>query len=306
MDETRLDITYRLNSFPFSKLNLLYLNINALKNKIDEIELIIGLHSDKIIHFIALTEIRIIQESNKYFHLPQYRAYFNNRDSGDGGVALFIHESIQTRELINECYNNINFILVNLIDKKFNIGVIYKQPKVKKTLFIEYTNNQILAHKNSIIVGDTNINLLDNTASNDYVQTIHSNGFEILNKIDGKYATRIEKKENRNECRTIIDHIITDKHTFKYTFSINKTKISDHNELVLNIDNKTSNEKNFHKKRVEIDKTIIDNNKYSSLIDRMDLSNISNFEQLNDTLNNMKQLSTKKIQYTKELNPYKQ
>lgn len=163
-----LNVKHKLNTFPFGKLNVLYLNINAIKNKIDDIELIIGSHPKKIIHIIALTEIRILEETNKYFNLPNYHAYFNNRNSGDGGAALFIHESIQSMEIINECYNNINFILINLIELNFNIGIIYKQPKVNKSTFLEYISNQMGRYKKSIIIGDTNINLLDNKNSKDY------------------------------------------------------------------------------------------------------------------------------------------
>lgn len=136
-----------LNSSRYGKINVLYLfqyqlgiyNISiSIRNKLNEVELIIGSNNNKNIHIIALTEIRITAEENKYYQTQGYRSYFNNRDSGDGGVALFIHGSIQGHEVINECSQNINFLNVYLSELKFHIGVIYKQPRVTKTIFNNY------------------------------------------------------------------------------------------------------------------------------------------------------------------------
>lgn len=87
-----LNIKYYSSTIRLSKYNALYLNINALKNKFEDLCDLI----DKLgnIHIIALTEIRIIQEENKYFNIPNYIAYFSNRTDGDGGVALYIHNSL--------------------------------------------------------------------------------------------------------------------------------------------------------------------------------------------------------------------
>lgn len=141
---------YKLNTFTLNKLNLLYFNINSIRNKIDEIEFIIAQYPNKIIHFIVLTEIRITSETNQFFHIPNYNAYFNNRNSGDGGVALYIHVSIQSTLNISECHQNINYLSVHLNKLNFNVAVIYKKPTVNNNTFHEYISNKLtLSKKNN-------------------------------------------------------------------------------------------------------------------------------------------------------------
>lgn len=290
------ETTHKRNTFKLTdKLNLLYLNINSIRNKIDEIELIIATQKSKILHFIALTEIRISQESNKYYHIPNYNVYFNNRVSGDGGVALYIHNSIQATEIYNECHQNINFLIVKINKLKFNLGVIYKKPTVTKNTFNEFLRHKLSKNKKTILIGDTNIDILKQNASNDYTQLIEANGYKILNKLDYEYATRIKKQINKNETRTIIDHIITDVHEYKYTISINNTDISDHKQILINIDNNTKNEKKNLNNRININKTIVDQTKFDNLVGIEDFSNINNFEQFNIMISNIKQQAKKDI-----------
>lgn len=41
------NITHYLHTFPYGKINLLYININSLRNKIEEIEIMLGSHGKK-------------------------------------------------------------------------------------------------------------------------------------------------------------------------------------------------------------------------------------------------------------------
>lgn len=295
---------HKLNTFTLDKLNLLYLNINSIRNKIDEIEFIIAQNPKKIIHFIALTEIRIPIENNKFFHIPNYNVYFNNRNCGDGGVALYVHVSIQSTLSTTECHQNINYLSVNLNKLKFNVAVIYKKPTVTNNIFYEFMENKISKIKKTILIGDTNTDLLNNK-NNDYMQLIESNGYEILNKINKKYATRVKTNKHKNETRTIIDHIITDIHEYKYTISINNTDLSDHKQILINIDNNKPLENKFTNNKIEINRNITDQNILTGLINNADLSNIHNFEQFENTLIDLKQKSTKRLIFTKIVNPFK-
>lgn len=48
-----------------------------------------------IVHVVALTEVWIYENENKYYNLPNYNAYFANRElNRAGGCILFVHESI--------------------------------------------------------------------------------------------------------------------------------------------------------------------------------------------------------------------
>lgn len=71
------------NRLVFGKYNILYININGLTNKLDDLELIITefnvKYPKKIVHFIALTETRLFDSQTLFFNLPQYTAYYCSR-----------------------------------------------------------------------------------------------------------------------------------------------------------------------------------------------------------------------------------
>lgn len=117
-----------------SKYNILYLNINSIFNKLHDLEDIINELGN--IHIIALTEIRLLEEQNFGFNINGYKAYFNNRADGHGGVALFIHDSLISGVMLNDCVENIHRLVVRVYSLNINISVIYKQPKANPRTFI--------------------------------------------------------------------------------------------------------------------------------------------------------------------------
>lgn len=153
-------------------------------------------------------------------------------------------------------------------------------------------------------MGDTNTDLLKNK-NNAYIQTIEANGYKLLNKINRRFTTRIKTNRYNNETRTIIDHIISDIHDYNYTISINNTDISDHKQILMNINTKIPLAIKFINNKIEINKNIVDHNELTYLLNNTDFNNINNFEQLESTLRELKQTATKKIEYTKIVNPFK-
>lgn len=151
METTHVNITHKTHVASFGKVNILYLNINSLKNKLNELEFLIGSYGNTIIHIIALTEIRTKTEENDKYCLHEYNAYFSNRQDGHGGVALYIHESFLSCLVESECTNNINFLCGKIIDLNIFIGVIYKQPLVSKSGFMEYMGSKIETIQNMIL-----------------------------------------------------------------------------------------------------------------------------------------------------------
>lgn len=89
-----MNVTHRLGDVRYNKFNLLYLNINSIKNKLDEVQIQVD-QCPEPIHFIAMTEVRIFEYENKFFNLTGYNAFYNNRIDGHGGVVLFVREDIQ-------------------------------------------------------------------------------------------------------------------------------------------------------------------------------------------------------------------
>lgn len=293
MNETNLiKISHKIDTITYGDLNILYMNINSIRNKIEEIEHYLAINNNKIIHVIALTEIRILSECNKFFQLNNYNAYYNNRPSGDGGVAIFIHKTIQTCETANECIHNINFLCINMIDYGYNIAIIYKQPKTSNGIFLEYFNDKLAMLKKVIIIGDMNFDLLNEDNYESYANIAISNGFTILNKINRCHATRVAHKINSNETRTIIDHALTDMNEFKYTICLNDTPLSDHKQINISVNKKQKMKNQYACKTIEINYKKIDSEQYKHELNSINMNEIESFDQLYIALHTCKTNTT--------------
>jgi len=69
-------------------LNILYINAQSMKNKLDQLEIL--LHRIKAdVHIMAVAETWVKQEEKKYYNLPGYNAVFSSRQKrGRRGCAL--------------------------------------------------------------------------------------------------------------------------------------------------------------------------------------------------------------------------
>lgn len=74
-------------------------------HKLDDLEaLIIQINlqnKNKIVHIIALTEVRLHEQQTPFFNLEQYNSHFCTRHDGYGGCALLMHESLSSN-IINK------------------------------------------------------------------------------------------------------------------------------------------------------------------------------------------------------------
>lgn len=210
--------------------NIIYFNIQSIRNKLHDLESVVKSFNFRI-HAIVLTEIWIMECENKFFNLPGYTAYFSNRKNGYGGTALYIIDDISSSFVFEEEFENSSILCIKLLKQNFYIFSVYKAPDSNIDRFIDKLDNNILTIKNSIVVGDLNINLLQSRTSavRNYIETITSNGFVLLNKQTIEYATRIANSVS------VIDHIFTDLLKFKYKFLVLDTSLSDHQMLILSI-----------------------------------------------------------------------
>lgn len=75
------------------KLNVLYINIRSIRNKMSDINDIILTHK-KIIHLIVLTETWIYPNEENCFNFNNYTALHNCRDTRGGGCSIYIREDL--------------------------------------------------------------------------------------------------------------------------------------------------------------------------------------------------------------------
>lgn len=240
-------LQHSVNKMIFGKYNLIYLNINSLLNKIDELETTINiLNNNKrhnVIHLIALTETRLHDYQIQYFNMQNYTAYYCTRQDGYGGCALFVHASLNSNLIEKNSTQNVEILTVKVVELDLNVMVVYKQPLVNNDVFNNILQTCILDKRKMITIGDMNVDLLKNSNSTrHYIDLLTSNGQVILNKINANYAARNAFRKDRvgdniSESKTIIDHIATDCLNYSFNFSIVESTMSDHMQLVLSFDN---------------------------------------------------------------------
>lgn len=303
-----VQIKYFLDKAKLSKYNILYLNINSINNKLDHLEDLISDIGN--IHIIALTEIRIFMEQNVYFNLPNYNVFFNNRSDGEGGIALYIHNALSTRLILNVCDNNVHYLLVNIAELSINVALIYKQPSANHDILINCIYSILGVHKRVILLGDMNTDLLrSNPKSEQYTNAILGHGFSILNKLDPHSATRIGTRHYENYgtriSRTIIDHAITDLHNFKFSLSLNSCNISDHKLMVLGFDNNSQHKIDFISQWSTKEYKLIDTNKYIEKFESINWDNVVTFDQLLQATTNCRDESITVIRKRVKTNPHK-
>lgn len=116
-------------------------------------------------------------------------------------------------------------------------------------LFLSDLETNLSRFKNTIVLGDFNINILDKESSvtEQYMDTVYSSGYVLLNNSDAQMATRVS-----NTISTTIDHCLTDMVDLEFNLSISDCDFSDHKELFINF-----NKINETKKAPSAAKTII-------------------------------------------------
>lgn len=246
-----MNLKHYINRLCYGKYNLLYLNINSLLNKLDDLESTIAtisnINAKKTIHFIALTEIRLYEHNIPYFNIPNYIPYFCTRHDGYGGCALFVHASLNSNLIDKQSLHNIELLSVKVVDLSLHVTVVYKQPTVNNEVFLDTFEKFIANKRNMLIIGDMNIDLLtDTNAMHRYIDLLSSHGHVILNKINKNFATRIALKRSKRtmtitESRTVIDHAISDCLNFSFKYSQIATHLSDHMQLLVGFDDHNSN-----------------------------------------------------------------
>ena len=90
----------------FNKFKCIYTNIDGISNKVDVFQLYINQEKP---HIILLTETKLMSAdlSLDYFKVPSYTVYRKDRNSRyrGGGVAILIHNSIASEQIVHNFFN---------------------------------------------------------------------------------------------------------------------------------------------------------------------------------------------------------
>lgn len=191
-------ITASINKFKFETvngINIIHMNIQSIRNKIDDIEeflMTIAKQTKAKIHIIALSEIWIFQNENKFYNINGYNAYFSNRnDNRSGGCCFFVINELKST-LLNEFeFEKSNFLIIKINKHDLKIACVYRYGNSNVINFNEKLESEVFKYKKLILVGDININLKNNdTDTREYVNSYQSNGVFCLNELNDEYFTR--------------------------------------------------------------------------------------------------------------------
>lgn len=147
-----------------TELNILYLNIRSLRNKLDDIVDIIGNKDYGEVHIMVLTETWIYDNETSSFNIEGFNAVHDCRNTRGGGTSIYVRNSLsytQNNLIVDLCECNV--LSIHLVQENLNIISVYRPPNCKIQDFITELDKILESQRrNCILVGDMNINLLEN------------------------------------------------------------------------------------------------------------------------------------------------
>lgn len=171
-------------------------------------------------HIIAIKDVK------DYFKVTSCRV-----GRTGGGVALLIHKSIESFEIIDSYQDNFfNFLLVKVkhLSQEFVINVVYNPPTsniAKSELFLNLLDRYLTKHKykHIILIGDFNLDLLNvNRITSDYLNVLKTNNFHICDSYT----------PTRPVSGTVLDHVAVNSLNLDVVVNHIDYCISDHNIMV--------------------------------------------------------------------------
>lgn len=264
------------------QVNILYLNIQSLRNKITHFSNFVE-YSRTSYHIIILSETHIKEDDKDFFNLPGYQVVHCIRKGNSfGGVSIFIKRDFSNFNVLHSLEFELNNSLLISLDR-LNIRILafYKYRESNNEIFLNHIQKSLSSNDNLIVVGDFNIDLFKMKGCNfesRYHDLIISNGHIFLN--DLSEPTRITLKNSEINTATLIDHIYSDIPFTRpnYEFHIYMDKIfGDHRAILTSIDTNSALA-SPPKKTITIKKTnhmLIKNHK---LISKISYSNFDDFQ----------------------------
>lgn len=274
-------IDYYVDNVRLGKYNILYLNINSLRENLEELEFILKEHQR--IYLIVLTGIKIPIQQNAVFNIHNYQGYFNNRGDGKAGVALYVHNNMISTEVVNNYTEHVHQLVVNIHSLSINFGVIYTESEYHKEKAMQMYNNLIKTYRRMILFADIDIDLLDwhNEYTEDYINDTLGERKFFLNKLAYTAATKmIQSQTDPDEKMPIlVDHIVSDLKKFDFTVSLSDVIFSEHKQIVVSFDDHSSKKINFETAPKRYAQREINTSRYSSLLAQtlFDTDSFTNF-----------------------------
>ena len=206
------------------------LNIFSLMPHLDELRIFISEHRP---HIICITETKIDSTiDNSHIEIDDYVVVRNDRNRHGGGVAMYIHKTVNYKLREDLAFSEIESISIQVKlgnYKPFIVTSVYRPPGKPVEYFNELDKlfNSIDAEdKETIYLGDTNCDMLDFT-NNDT-----KNLMRLLTKF---HLVQLIKSPTRTTAttKTVIDHIITNRPASVSKSGVLSCGINDHDAVFM-------------------------------------------------------------------------
>lgn len=186
-----------------SNLNIMYLNARSIRNKMDDIEIL--LHTVPEIDIVAVCETWLDKSEELYFNLPNYSAVYSSREKDGGGAGLYIKDGLEYTN-VDVIEERTSILTVKLLQTNVTIVLVYKPPKENEENFINLIDGTLSKHcignVKVILLGDFNIHYDQRGINfNQFFETCSNHSLEICNTT---VPTRVTKTSS-----SIIDHFFT-------------------------------------------------------------------------------------------------
>lgn len=215
---------------------IIYANIRSLRKNFNSFILELGQIKCKI-SIIVLSEIWINSEEIDLYSIPGYNTFHICNDNyRAGGVVCYIDKEINVTNLdINLDTADALTLKISFKNYFFNLICLYRlQNQSVKDFIEEFSVNFANLASNCILIGDINLNLLENSqTTQNYMSMLSSMGF--VQAID--CPTRIT-----DQSKTCLDHIfIRHRDLSLFRAAVFDINLTDHCLLGLKISNRRIN-----------------------------------------------------------------
>lgn len=214
-----------------NNLVIFHCNIRSIRANFDELMVLLN-SSLKYIHVIVLTEIWISENEVQLYQINNFKSFGCCRDvNRSGGVLVYVNNNLDFS--INLDWNIISAEGLILYSKNLKLGLIamYRSHSYTADFYINELGSLLktLKFDNSVIIGDININILEETRqSNDYLNLLSENGYSSLINT----PTRVS-----DVSETCIDHIfLKNRAPLKTDTAILSYEVTDHYPILCKID----------------------------------------------------------------------
>lgn len=241
-------ILYNVTEPPAANhFSVLQLNAQSLRNKLHllEAELV---RFDKP-EIVLVGETWMKQNEQRNYDIDGYLSYHLIRADGYGGLSLYVRNDVMheaPENIMNS--DGLQMLKMRISRPRFTFLGVYRAPSSPIALFMTKLEETLSEDRDTILCGDTNINLLsDSYLASNYLDLLNANGFYVLNELHERSAT-LRRGSGISETATVIDHFAANLSDRNFAVSVNPS-IGDHNSVFMTFDSDMNETSDFQRKK---------------------------------------------------------